>query len=153
MNVTKIPVRADRCVAGVTALALAVALTFVSTAAAQPLPDPTRPPAAALVPRTAVLGESEGAGDERGRAASLPPRLQGVLTAPGRTHALLEGRVVQLGETLQGFQLVAIRPDGVTLEAPGRKVDVTLMELPRKTASGRARADVPPGPKGWREKQ
>jgi hypothetical protein len=133
--------------------AVLASLIVVSRAQAQSLPDPTRPPAESFVPRTAVLGDASEPNEARSRAVRQPPTLQGVLIAPGRRHAVLEGRVVLLGETLQGFQLVAIRADGVTLEAPGRKVDVTLMELPQKTGPGRARADVQPGTRAMREKR
>lgn len=77
---------------------LAIALLAgAALAQAQALRDPTRPPGAA-----AVRGMS-------GLAPSGDLVLQSVLISPQRRAAIISGRVIRPGETVDGYRLIAIR--------------------------------------------
>lgn len=86
------------CVAGAGLL-----LAGVSTAEAQALRDPTRPPG-----RSAARAE---AGVATGGFV-----LQSILTAPDRKAAVINGKVVGPGESVDGFMLIAIAEDGAVLK-------------------------------------
>jgi MSHA biogenesis protein MshK len=92
--------------------ALAAGSSASRAALAQALADPMRPPA---VPGPAP---AEAAGDSAKAAA----RLQSVLISPGRRVAVIDGRVVQLGERVGDARLVAISESQVVLQrASGRE--------------------------------
>jgi len=79
-------------------------------AAAQGLPDPTRPPASVLSP--AVAGSLVAAPQSSG------PQLQSVLIArhPGGRHvAVIDGQTVLLGEKYKGAQLTRMTDTEVVL--------------------------------------
>lgn len=108
-------------------LGLLVALAAAAQAPAATWADPTRPAglpaadAAASAPRAAA------------RAASAPapaaPRLQSVqIGASGSASALVDGRIVQVGDTLGALRVAAIDADGLTLrDAKGRSERLTLL--------------------------
>jgi MSHA biogenesis protein MshK len=86
-----------------TSVLLAVLCTAVaSTAVAQALRDPTRPPAASAIGRA---GKTEQSGWI----------LQSVLISPERRYAIINGEVVPLGGSIAGAELVAIAAERVTL--------------------------------------
>lgn len=86
--------------------ALAFALV-AAQAAAQPLSDPTRPPAAA----------EEQKGE---RALGERPGLQSILISSGRKFAVIDGQTISIGQKFGDATLVAIRADEVVLRKAGR---------------------------------
>ena len=102
-------------------LAALSCVATVSTAAAQALRDPTRPPAAGT---KAAMGRIEQAGWI----------LQSVLISPERRYAIINGEVVQLGGSIAGAELVAVAEERVTLRTrEGLRIvhlfpDVTRLE-------------------------
>ena len=82
-----------------------VFITAASTAFAQALRDPTRPPAASA----------------KGAAGKAEPSgwiLQSVLISPERRYAIINGEVVPIGGAIAGAELVAIAAERVTLRTP-----------------------------------
>ena len=99
-------------------LVLGAALAVcVPIAAAQALRDPTRP--AVFFGRT-----GEGGIVSRGRDAEWV--LQSVLLSPERRYAIINGKILSLGESVAGAELVAIREGEVTLRAGGALRTVRL---------------------------
>ncbi|MFC5460622.1 hypothetical protein [Massilia niabensis] len=98
-------------------------------ASAQPLQDPTRPPAS-------VLARQPGAGGTAGLAAAAPekraPRLQSVLIArqPGGRHiAVVDGETLRLGELYKGARVTRIEQNAVELTR-GRARQVLTLHAP-----------------------
>ena len=84
------------------ALLAVVCMTLASTAVAQALRDPTRPPAARA---KGVAGKIEQQGWI----------LQSVLISPERRYAIINDEVVAMGGSIAGAELVAIAEERVTL--------------------------------------
>jgi MSHA biogenesis protein MshK len=82
-----------------------VCVAVASTAVAQALRDPTRPPAASA---KAVAGKTEQSGWI----------LQSVLISPERRYAIINGEVVPVGGSIAGAELLAIAEERVTLRTP-----------------------------------
>jgi hypothetical protein len=57
-----------------------------------------------------------------------PLKLLGVVYSPTRPSAVLSGKVVFLGDRVQGFRVTAISPDSVTLVGNGKTNRLTLPE-------------------------
>jgi hypothetical protein len=102
-------------------------------AARAALPDPTRPPpglgaspsaASPMPPRTAALTAEPAAYVRSLRPAPpvVPPRVQGLQlhadAAPGSATALIDGRLVRVGDRLGDATVQDIRSDGVWLRLP-----------------------------------
>lgn len=88
-------------------------LTFV--AAAQKLRDPTRPPGgASTVSKSGAVGSS-------GRSGLI---LQTVLISANRKSAVINGRLMSVGDTMSGYRLTKIREGEV--EMKGRNGTRTL---------------------------
>lgn len=102
------------------ALAPARALLALLALAAPPAP-PAEAPAAPAVEAIGVV------------RSPAPGRSVAILASEGRT------RVVAVGESAFGARLVAIGPEGVTLEVEGRRVE-------KRLTSGALRADALPPP-------
>lgn len=97
------------------AAALVLLAVAAGAAAQSGFGDPTRPTS---------LSEPE---PERERAVQGPRwRLQSTLVADHRRLAVINGRTVAQGAKVDGARLLEVRPDGVTLEAEGRRIDVRL---------------------------
>ena len=79
-----------------------VCMAVASTAVAQALRDPTRPPAMSA---KGVAGKAEQSGWI----------LQSVLISPERRYAIINGEVVPVGGSIAGAELVAIAEERVTL--------------------------------------
>lgn len=96
-------------------IVLAAATVLAGAALAQPLADPTRPPAQA----SAAARQAE------------PPRqrLQSVLISARRSIAVIDGRPVPLGGRVGDATLVSIEPSEVMLERGAGRERLTL--LPR----------------------
>jgi hypothetical protein len=93
------------------ALALTTLLLSVPALAvsADPLPDPTRPPAAWL----AALENSTKADVP---AEAPKPPIQMVLTGPTRRFAIVRGEIVGSGADTKAPRLVELKPGEVTIE-------------------------------------
>jgi MSHA biogenesis protein MshK len=92
---------------------LAAASILAGTALAQPLGDPTRPPA---------QGRAEP------RQADQPrTRLQSVLISSGRSVAVIDGRAVRPGERVGDATLISIEPAEVTLQRGAATERLTLL--------------------------
>ena len=99
-------------------LVLALAATGVSfgpgSAAAQ-LSDPMAPPGA-MPP--------ESAGPARG---STPSELQAIISGPGRRLAVINGNVVQVGETIPGNgRLLSLDADSATVRSGEKNIRLRL---------------------------
>ncbi len=112
---------------------LALALVAV-TSNAQPLRDPTRPPPGAVV-------VSKAAGKAVARKTMT---LQTVLISPERRTVVISGRVMSLGDRMNGYRLVEIREAEVVMKGSKgtrtlqlypavSKVAATVATLPEKT--------------------
>jgi hypothetical protein len=93
----------------------AAASVLAGAALAQPLADPTRPPAQG----PAELRQSEAPSS----------RLQSVLISAGRSIAVIDGRAVHLGERVGDATLVSIEPSEVTLQRGAARERLTLLPL------------------------
>lgn len=130
------------------------------------LPDPTRPPpgyeplrpelaqppgpdlagegevaepvlglGAALEAGVAALSTGEGGRDEE--AAPPPPTVQMTLVGPRRSRAIIDGQLVEPGDTVAGAQVRSLRPDAVVLRSEDAESQI-LEILPKEgmTAAG-----------------
>ncbi|MET0982449.1 MAG: hypothetical protein ABWY02_10140 [Telluria sp.] len=103
-------------------------------AAAQPLQDPTRPPASILARQPGGAAGSPAAAPEK-RA----PRLQSVLIArqPGGRHiAVIDGETLRLGELYKGARVTRIEQNAVELLRGGTRQVLTLHAPATPGASG-----------------
>ena len=108
------------------------AMALVTSAHAESLPDPTRPPLAVLAPASA-------AGDATEPVGGLV--LQSVLIAPDRRSAVISGQSMALGDTVGGFRLVRVAAGEVTLE--GHEGSRTLSLFPDVRKRKPHGADLP----------
>ena len=125
------------CLAALTPLAPAM------PAHAAPLADPTRPAASALAPAApapARTGASAAASAPTTAAAVTPAlRVQSVqVPREGRPSALVDGRLVMVGDRLGDREVVAIDTRGVQLRGPqGALRHLPLLDaLPAGTPRG-----------------
>ena len=72
---------------------------------AQQLRDPTRPPA----------GLTQSGGKQGAQPKDSDLNLQSILIAPNRRSAIIDGRLLRVGEVLSGFKVVSIEEGAVTL--------------------------------------
>lgn len=95
------------------------------------LADPTRPPGAVAAPVAAASRVPP-------KAAPVAPRLQSVrLGRGGEATALIDGRLLHVGDTLGEAKLVAIDLQGVQLLGPQGTERLWLLSAP-------VRSDAPP---------
>ncbi len=114
------------------------ALLFATQTHAEPVLDPTRPMAA-------LLGESAEASPAKAArsaapAASAPvaatPRLQSVQTSSsGAASALLDGRLVRVGDRVGEQSVAVIDRRGLTLRGPRGEQRLSLLNGITQTAS------------------
>ena len=116
-------------------LAAGLTLALVSlTSAAQSLRDPTRPP-----PGFSVVSKTAGK-----PGAREPMTLQTVLISPQRRTVVISGRVMSIGDTMDGYRLAEIREAEVVMRGSKgtrtlrlypvvSKVAATVTTLPEKT--------------------
>lgn len=93
----------------------AAALMAAFGAGAQPLQDPTRPPAALM---------AAGRGTTAAAALVDGPRLQSILIAPapgGRHVAVIDGQTVRPGDSVNGWRIGHMTPTQVVLSKGGKK--------------------------------
>lgn len=86
-----------------------------ASAHAQPLADPTRPPAPA-----------QDKAEQR-QAEPARQRLQSVLISAGRSIAVIDGRPVPLGGRVGDATVVSIDPSEVTLQRGAARERLTLL--------------------------
>ena len=91
-----------RTIALLQTIGMALLVVSAATAAAQTLRDPTRPPG-----RTS---KAEGVVVQGGFV------LQSILNSPQRKAAVINGKVVGPGESVDGFMLVAVAEDEAVLK-------------------------------------
>jgi MSHA biogenesis protein MshK len=112
---------------------LAVAALLPALAAAQPFPDPTRPPPAFIEP--GVAGDVDSDGGET-------PELQSILVSKNRRQAVIGGKIVTVGDSIGQAKVVRISEDAVVLRT-GKQTE-TLKLFPniekRKVARQKDRA-------------
>lgn len=102
-----------RYIIGMLAIACLAGTTGVQ---AQALRDPTRPPGIAAAKHPSVGAE----------APKGDLRLQSILVSPERRAAIISGRVVQLGESVQGYRVVAISESEAVLRMGGQSRTLRL---------------------------
>ncbi len=109
-------------------LALA-ALAAVATSYGDPLRDPTRPP---------HVGGAHG-------AAEAAPVLSAVFASGERRRAIFNGRLVKAGDTIGGYSIEDVRPDGVRYRHAGALHDLYLprpADTVKKPAAAPARGAI-----------
>lgn len=117
-------------------VAAGCAAAWLSAAAEPMLADPTRPPGAMAA---AALPAHPGSALA---APSTWPALRALRIAPhGESSALLDGRVVRVGERAGDAVVLAIDADGVVLRRGG--IDRRLALLPATTPTHDARPPPP----------
>ena len=92
---------------------VAIMAIAVAPAAANPLPDPTRPANAAVSRSSAPAGPAR-------------PVLQSTIVSPGRKAAVISGTRVRIGDTFQGAVVTDIAPYEVRMNRGGREVVLRL---------------------------
>lgn len=97
---------------------LAVAFAPVPARAEEALSDPTRPPAAALVPPAVA----DASGPERADIT-----LQAIVQAAGRRVAVVNGTRVEVGERVAGARVLAIGSNHVRLQRADETIDLVLV--------------------------
>lgn len=115
-------------------------LAAVFAYAEPPVADPMRPAQAAAAPaetapRAAAAAEA---------APPVWPQLQAVQVGGGyATTALIDGRLVRVGDKIGALTLVAIDPEGVLLRGPRFEQRLSLLPGVTKTASAAPLSDAP----------
>lgn len=105
-----------------TMLTLLMAL-FSAAAAAEELPDPTRPPASLAAPVAAPAGEA---------AAKQPAVLQSIIISKNRRAAIIGGETVELGGKYGDAKLIEVNEGNVVLHsAQGRQVMTLFPDVKR----------------------
>jgi hypothetical protein len=107
-----------------------LAACALTTAVADPLRDPTRPPQAA------------GA---RAAPQEQAPVLSAVFTAGDRRSAIVNGRLVRAGDSVGAFTIEDVLADGVRYRRAGSVRDLHLphaADTVKKPAAGPARAAI-----------
>ena len=108
------------------ALGSAVSIGAAALGVAGELPDPTRPPASV-----------RQAGPTGAPAVAAVPVLvlQSVLIGEGRKPvAIINGRVVELGDSFDGLKLVRVSDTGALLAGPGGATTLALTPASEKVA-------------------
>jgi hypothetical protein len=104
----------------------AISIGAVALTVAGELPDPTRPPAA-------LRPASTSAAPAMPAAPTLV--LQSVLIGEGRKPtAIINGRVVELGDSFDGLKLVRVFDSGALLAGPGGATTLALTPGSEKVA-------------------
>jgi hypothetical protein len=92
--------------------------------------DPTRPPAAFRKPAPGELSSTNGgAPGGAPEAPATPPKLQSVQrdARTGRTTAMLDGEIRQVGERVAGWSVLAIEADSVVVRGASGIVRLRLL--------------------------
>lgn len=110
------------------ALTVAVSTAHAQSAATA-WADPTRPAGLVAAEASAAAPRAAKPASAGSAAAPAAPQLQSVqVGANGQASALVDGRVVQAGDSVGSARIVAIDVDGLTLrDAAGRTVRMPLI--------------------------
>lgn len=107
-----------------TLVALVAGLTVAGAIGA--VPDPTRPPA----PDEIRAWRDKASGQTRSTW-----QLESILISEQRRVAVINGRTVSVGDTVDQARVMAIAPGSVSLEAEGETVELTLERQARSDNS------------------
>ena len=112
--------------APVTRALMALCICIHANGASAQLSDPMTPPGA--------VPPSGGQADPR---SGTPSELQGIISGPGRRLALINGNVVQVGETIPGNgELLNLGPDTATVRSGDKNILLRLHpDLRKKDAT------------------
>jgi hypothetical protein len=93
-----------------------------------PWSDPMRPPAFALgkYRQEKLRQQSRPAGDNKPSGRRPSWVLSSILFAPGRQRAIVNGRLLAVGDRVDGARLTAIERDRVRLSIQGRTITLKL---------------------------
>ncbi len=86
-----------------------------------PTRDPFQPPAIATADAAALGPRNDGGG-----GAATPLRLQGIVWGVQPPKAIINDRIVTIGESVNGAQIMAIDRDGITVEYQGQRAVLRL---------------------------
>jgi MSHA biogenesis protein MshK len=109
---------------------LAAGIAQAAVAETENLPDPTKPPAAFL----------------HGDAAPTGPVLQSILIAPTHRLAVISGKTVYLGDSVEGAKVISIAENEVILQNGKSRQVLRLYPLLRKTAIDGSSGGKPDAP-------
>ncbi len=121
----------DRIARAVTGL---ICLSVAMPSGAQALSDPTRPPIPAGVPVAATRNAASG------------PLLQSILLSPSRRLALIDGRMVRVGDRVGNAQVVAIDFDSVKLRRGDSISVMKLLDVQKNSPKSTPYVEPPPRP-------
>jgi hypothetical protein len=112
--------------APITRALVAVCICTCASAASAQLSDPMAPP-----------GVVSPYGAQPGLRSGTPSELQGIISGPGRRLALINGNVVQVGETIPGNgELLNVGPDTATVRSGEKNILLRLHpDLRKKDAA------------------
>lgn len=104
-------------------LKMLLGLFFLATSAiAEGLEDPTRPPVS-ILPSSLLPAESDAI-----------PVLQSIIQGPEGRYAMINGHMVRLGKRFQSYKLISLQHDRVTLMDPsGKELELVMHSQVRKT--------------------
>lgn len=90
--------------------------------AAESLPDPTRPYGHDAQPETIIIEEpSSGPG--------VTWNLTGIRIAADRRSAILNGRIVRVGDRVDGAEVLEIDPAGVLIRHENQRIRLNLIDV------------------------
>jgi MSHA biogenesis protein MshK len=115
------------------ALSAALFLGSVNAAWAQALPDPTRPPQQWLDAQAKPAGTPPPSEQEQVQDAA--PQLQSLMVGPAGRYAILNGKIVGVGDVFRDYRVVAIAPTGVVLRSQRGSETVKLFPDVEKRAA------------------
>jgi MSHA biogenesis protein MshK len=130
-------------------LLAACLLSLAQVAAAEPLPDPTRP----AIDLGAGTGGA-GGGAEAAPVEAAPRGLQSTIISPHYRAAIINGETVRLGGKSGDSRLVEVREDSVLLQdAQGRRrvmelfprVRIKMIEAVQQPSGAQEQAGTQPG--------
>ena len=127
-------------------LRLALTLAAFSASAAlqaQPLTDPTRPPASWLAAQARPAGAAAEVTTPEMTAA---PDVQIVVSGATRQFAMVDGVAVRPGETYQGAKLLSIQQSGAVWQKDGSILKTNNNAMIEKKTYGDARSASPAKP-------
>lgn len=100
---------------------------ILATATQAELRDPTRPP-----------GYRNGAGSQQQAVTGDKGlRLSGIISGPGGNSAVINGRRLRPGHSVDGARVLAVTPELVKIERNGNRFTMELLPNPVKTPVAR----------------
>jgi MSHA biogenesis protein MshK len=109
-----------------------LSLCWLASTPAEDLQDPTRPPLAPNATTGAATVTTSA-------AVARPARLEAVLHSAGRAVAIIDGKLLRVGDGLGDARIAAITSDAVQLTRAGRTITLRLanqaMKVRREASS------------------